>query len=82
MTVGLIAAVAAAFAYALASILQAVGAARTSKGDALDPRLLLRLVKEIPYLIGLVADGVGFVLGLVAIQLSSRVASESPPSLR
>ncbi len=68
MTVGLIAAVAAAFAYALASILQAVGAARTSKGDALDPRLLLRLVKEIPYLIGLVADGVGFVLGLVAIQ--------------
>lgn len=68
MAVGLIAAICAALAYAIASILQAVGAARTSKGDALDPRLILRLVKEIPYLIGLAADGVGFVLGLVAIQ--------------
>ncbi len=68
MAIGLIAAIAAAIAYALASILQAVGAARIAKGDALDPRLLFRLVKEIPYLIGLMADGVGFVLGIVAIQ--------------
>lgn len=68
MAVGLIAAITAAFAYAFASILQSIAADRTAKGGALDPRLLLRLIKEIPYLIGLAADGVGFILGIVAIQ--------------
>lgn len=77
MAVGLIAAIAAAFAYAVGSVLQAVGASRTSKSGALDPRLLIRMVKQLPYLVGLGADGVGFLLGLVAIQFLPLFLSEA-----
>ena len=77
MAVGLIAAIAAAIAYAVGSVLQAVGAARTSKSGALDPRLLIRMIKQLPYLIGLAADGVGFLLGLVAIQFLPLFLSEA-----
>ncbi|MGA9148168.1 MAG: hypothetical protein WBZ04_11460, partial [Candidatus Nanopelagicales bacterium] len=77
MTVGLIAALAAAVSYAIGSILQSVAADRTEKSGALDPRLMMRMIKQLPYLIGLAADGLGFVLGIVAIQFLPLFLSEA-----
>jgi len=77
MTVGLIAAIAAAVSYAIGSILQSVAADRTEKSGALDPRLMMRMIKQLPYLIGLAADGLGFVLGIVAIQFLPLFLSEA-----
>lgn len=67
MTLGLLAAVAAAACYGVGSVLQAVAARRTSPGDRLDPRLLVRLAGQLPYVAGLGLDLVGFVLEVVAL---------------
>ena len=63
--------------YAIGSILQSVAADRTEKSGALDPRLMMRMIKQLPYLIGLAADGLGFVLGIVAIQFLPLFLSEA-----
>lgn len=68
MLLSLACAVFTAIAYGTASVLEAVGAARTRKStQALDPRLLLRLVRQWPYLAGLGLDSVGFAVSLVAL---------------
>jgi len=62
-----VAAGAAAVCYGVGSVLQAVGARRTARG-ALDVGLLVRLVRELPYLGGLGLDLAGFVLTVVALR--------------
>jgi drug/metabolite transporter (DMT)-like permease len=68
VTWGLAGAFAAAFAYGVATIMQAIGARRTGPAAGPDAQLLLRLVRSTPYLIGLLLDGVGFALSLAALR--------------
>lgn len=68
MTLGLATAVVAAICYGVGSILQAAAARGTAQVDGLDPRLLVRLLKSWKYLLGVGLDGLGFLLGLVAVR--------------
>jgi drug/metabolite transporter (DMT)-like permease len=68
MLVGLACAVGASLCYGIGSVLQAIAAADTDSAAHLDPRLLLRLLKAWPYVLGLALDGAGFVLSLVALR--------------
>jgi drug/metabolite transporter (DMT)-like permease len=68
VTWGLAGAFAAAVAYGVATVLQAVGARRTTKSDAPGARLLWQLVRSIPYVLGVLLDAVGFALSLAALR--------------
>ncbi len=68
MILGLGCALFAAVAYGSASVLQAVAAQRTEQGSGLDPRLMVRLARSVPYLSGLGLDLAGFVASLVALR--------------
>ncbi|SDE33218.1 hypothetical protein [Nocardioides lianchengensis] len=59
---------AAALCYGCGSVLQAMAARSTESVSGLDPRLLVRLLKSWRYLVGVGLDGLGFVLGLVAVR--------------
>jgi drug/metabolite transporter (DMT)-like permease len=65
---GLAGALSAAVAYGAGSVLQGVAARRTHTGAALDPRLLLRLARQAPYVAGLGLDLAGFALSVVALR--------------
>lgn len=65
---GLIGALLAAVAYGVASVLQGIGARRTASSASLDPRLVLRLARQAPYVLGLLLDLVGFALSVVALR--------------
>jgi drug/metabolite transporter (DMT)-like permease len=66
---GLVCAVVASVCYGSASVLQATGARRMATAQNLDPRLLVRLLGQLPYLLGLSLDLVGFAASVVALQL-------------
>jgi drug/metabolite transporter (DMT)-like permease len=68
VTWGLAGAFAAAVAYGVATIMQAIGARRAGRSAGPDARLLLRLVRSTPYVIGLLLDVVGFALSLAALR--------------
>lgn len=68
MLLGLLSAFGAAVLYGVASVLQAVSARRVTATAGLDPRLMLRLVRSWPYVIGTALDGIGFLLSLVALR--------------
>src|SRR3954464_5057566 len=68
VTWGLAGAFAAAVAYGAATVLQAVGARSTGRSAGPDARLLLRLLRSMPYVVGLSLDGVGFALSLAALR--------------
>src|SRR4051794_4080627 len=68
VTWGLAGAFAAAIAYGAATVLQAVGARSTVRSAGPDARLLLRLLRSLPYVVGLGLDGVGFALSLAALR--------------
>lgn len=68
MYLGLATAVAAAVCYGVGSILQAAAARGTTQVEGLDARLLVRLLGSWRYLLGVGLDGLGFVLGLVAVR--------------
>ncbi len=68
MLIGLLAALGAALAYGVATVLQAVGAGRTSRSDGFDAGLLLRLTRSLPYLVGLALDAAGFAAVVVALR--------------
>ncbi len=70
MLIGLLCAVLAAVCYGSASVLQAVSAKRTATSAGLDPRFLIRMFGQLPYLIGVSLDGIGFVASVVALQLN------------
>jgi drug/metabolite transporter (DMT)-like permease len=66
---GLAGAFGAAGAYGTGSVLQGVAARRAAAGGAdLDPRLLLRLATQLPYVLGLLLDLAGFALSVVALR--------------
>jgi drug/metabolite transporter (DMT)-like permease len=67
VTWGLAGAFAAAFAYGIATILQAVGARDGGLADDLDARLVRRLLRSAPYITGLVLDAIGFGLSFAAL---------------
>jgi drug/metabolite transporter (DMT)-like permease len=68
VTWGLAGAFAAALAYGVATVMQAIGARRAGHSAGPDARLLLRLVRSTPYVIGLFLDVVGFALSLAALR--------------
>lgn len=59
---------AAALCYGVASVLQSVSARRSVVGEGLDPRLLMRLLGDLPYVAGLALDLLGFLASVVALQ--------------
>ena len=68
MVLGLLGALGSSVCYGVASVLQALAARRAAATDGLDVRLLLRLVKSWRYLLGLLLDGVAFLLSLGALR--------------
>jgi drug/metabolite transporter (DMT)-like permease len=68
MIVGLACALFAALAYGGASVLQGVAASRAESGSGLDPRLMVRLARSVPYVSGVGLDLAAFVASLVALQ--------------
>jgi drug/metabolite transporter (DMT)-like permease len=64
---GLAGAFAAAVAYGVATILQSVGARSGGAASELDARLVRRLLRSAPYVIGLLLDAVGFGLSFAAL---------------
>ena len=69
MVIGLLCAIAAALCYGTASVLQALSARRTETSADLDPRFLIRMFGQLPYLIGVSLDGIGFIASVFALQL-------------
>src|SRR3954465_13952160 len=76
MILGLVAALAAAVAYGVASVLQAVGSRRLATA-APDARLLLRLLRSAPYAAGLALDAAGFAATVVALRVLPLFVVES-----
>lgn len=68
VTWGLAGAFAAAVAYGVATVLQAVGARAGGGADDLDVRLVIRLLRSAPYVLGVMLDGVGFGLSFAALR--------------
>lgn len=68
MLPGLCSAGGAALCYGIGSVLQADAARRTAASAGLDPRLLARLLRSGRYLVGVGADGAGFLLSLLAVR--------------
>jgi drug/metabolite transporter (DMT)-like permease len=64
---GLLAALTTTVAYGLATVLQAVASRRVAVAPV-DPRLVLRLLRQLPYLVAMALDAVGFVASVVALQ--------------
>ena len=67
-TPALVAALGCALCYGVGSVLEQVGARREQTATSIDPRLLLRLAQQGPYLAGLGLDAVGFGLSLLALR--------------
>jgi len=65
--VGLLCALGTMLCYGVGSVLQAAAARSAVPAPGMDPRLLLTLSRSWRYPVGLVLDGVGFILSLVAL---------------
>jgi drug/metabolite transporter (DMT)-like permease len=65
---GLAGAFAAAVAYGVATVLQALGARQQGSVDDLDVHLIGRLLRSTPYVLGVALDGVGFGLSFIALR--------------
>jgi hypothetical protein len=63
-----VAAAVMAVCYGAASVLQAIGVRSGAPSEGLDPGLIMRMLRQLPYLIGLALDGVGFLASLVALR--------------
>ena len=80
--VGVLAALVAAVAYGVASVLQSVAARRSAASTGLDPRLLVRLLRQAPYVAGVALDLLGFLASVAALHrlplffVAAAVASE------
>ncbi|MCK7622980.1 hypothetical protein MUU72_07690 [Streptomyces sp. RS10V-4] len=70
MLLGMVCAFASALCFGTASVFQAVAARDTpaGTGSGVDARLLLRVLTQWRYLLGLLLDGLGFLLELVALR--------------
>jgi drug/metabolite transporter (DMT)-like permease len=68
MVLGMACALFAALGYGSASVLQSVAARKEESGSGLDPRLLVRLSRSVPYVSGLGLDLAAFLASLVALR--------------
>lgn len=68
MNLSLLAAAGIAVCYGLATVLQSVGAKTMTPTEGLDPGLVVRLLRSVPYLVGLGMDAAGFGLTVLALQ--------------
>jgi drug/metabolite transporter (DMT)-like permease len=68
MVLGMACALLAALGYGSASVLQSIAARRAASGSGLDPRLLVRLARSVPYVSGLGLDLAAFAASLVALR--------------
>ncbi|MBB1151785.1 hypothetical protein [Amycolatopsis dendrobii] len=71
MVWGFLCALLSAVAYGVASVMQAVAAkaAPDEGGAGVDPRLLLRVLKQWKFVVGLLLDGVGFIAQIAALHV-------------
>jgi drug/metabolite transporter (DMT)-like permease len=66
---GLLGAFLSALAYGAATVFQAIGAGNTEdSGEGVDPRLLIRVLGSLPFVIGLGFDVLGLVTNLIALR--------------
>lgn len=65
---GLAAALVASLCYGVASVLQAVGARRVERAEQIDPRLLVRVLGSLPFLVGTGLDAIGLGFNLYALR--------------
>jgi len=65
---GLPAAATSAVCYGVASVLQSKAAKSSAASEQVDPRLVIRLLTQIPYLAGLLLDFAGFALSVLALR--------------
>ncbi|HKG52463.1 MAG TPA: hypothetical protein VKB14_18690 [Actinomycetales bacterium] len=68
MVLDVVAAVAAAVAYGVAAVLQAVAARRVEPAEGVDPTLLVRLLRRPAFVVAVVLNLVGYVLHLMALR--------------
>jgi len=68
VNLGILAGLTAMACYGVGSVLQALAARRTTTAQGLDPRLLARLMTQVPYIAGLALDLLGFVFNVLALQ--------------
>jgi drug/metabolite transporter (DMT)-like permease len=68
MTWAMLGVVATSLCYGVGTILQAVAARRVATITGLAPGMLMRLVREVPYLASLVLEGFGFLASVVALR--------------
>jgi drug/metabolite transporter (DMT)-like permease len=69
VTLGLLAVLGSAVCYGVASVLQAIGARRTpDSGRAVDPRALVRTLRQAPFVAGVLLDAGGWVLQFIALR--------------
>jgi drug/metabolite transporter (DMT)-like permease len=68
LALGLIGAFGAAICYGLGSVLQALAARQAPTAEGLDPRLMLRLLGNWRYLVGVGLDLLGFLLSIAAVR--------------
>jgi hypothetical protein len=68
MALGMACALFAALGYGSASVLQSVAARKAESSPGLDPRLLVRLARSVPYVSGLGLDLAAFLASLVALR--------------
>lgn len=70
MVIAYVAAFACAACFGLATVLEGIGARRVASApDAVDVRALARVATQVPYLLGLATDLLGWVLSLVALSM-------------
>src|SRR5947199_5140147 len=69
MLLGLFAALASSVCYGVATVLQAVSARAAPHTADVDPRLLLRLSRQVPFVAGVALDVIGFGLQFLALRL-------------
>ncbi|WP_037368387.1 hypothetical protein [Amycolatopsis orientalis] len=71
MVWGFLCALLSAVAYGVASVMQAVAAkaAPDEGGAGVDPRLLLRVLRQWKFVVGLLLDGVGFIAQIAALHV-------------
>lgn len=65
---GLPAAAISAVCYGVASVFQAQAARRAEASDRVDPRLLIRMATQLPYLLSICLDLGGFAFGVLALR--------------
>ena len=65
---GLACALIACLCYGVATVFQAMGARRVAGSEGVDPRLLMRVLSSLPFVLGTAMDGLGLLFDLFALR--------------